>query len=292
MLYQDSWRVGAGLSLSFSPRSSLFHSSSSRSHRIVSLPLFHRVTLSLFFSCFSSRSYSREVGSSPTGGLGGRRGRYFHLESPARHTHIHARSRGGRRRGSERWRKLSHGAAHRWLWSVVHWAFAEWEIILLCSSHFPYIYTERPTVCLFSFFSLPLSLALSLSPSARQKIPPTPFAGRVTGSLDHASCTARTEGVSQPRYHHTSSTTKPPVNDNKTMIINDRNDVDEVEDNDNDTIAAWTQGERSRRRRRRRRRRWRRRWWPRRRRWRRHRNDEHRDTKPWHRHPRSKTPRR
>lgn len=104
----------------------------------------------------------------------------------------------------------------------------------------PVYLLHRPTYSMpLLVFSLPLSLALLLSPSARQKIPPTPFAGRVTGSLDHASCTARTEGVSQPRYHHTSSTTKPPVNDNrKTMIINDSNDVDEAEDNDNDTIAA------------------------------------------------------
>lgn len=111
MLYQDSWRVGAGLSLSFSPRSSLFHSSSSRSHRIVSLPLFHRVTLSLFFSSFSSRSYSREVGSSPTGGwVEGEGGIFTSRARRGTHTYTHGVGEGGDggRRGDGSYRTVRH----------------------------------------------------------------------------------------------------------------------------------------------------------------------------------------
>lgn len=103
--------MGAGLSLSFSPRSSLFHSSSSRSHRIVSLPLFHRVTLSLFFSCFSSRSYSREVGSSPTGGwVEGEGGIFTSRARRGTHTYTHGVGEGGDggRRGDGSYRTVQH----------------------------------------------------------------------------------------------------------------------------------------------------------------------------------------
>lgn len=171
MLYDDICRVGAGLSLSFSPLASLgyFTVPLSRSHRIVSLSP-HRVTLSLgFFSSFSSRSYSREVApSSHERGVGWKERAVFSPRSPARYTHIYTYGvGGGRRRGSERWRKLSHDAAHRWLRSVVHWAFAEWENYSLpCvrSSHSPYIYyADRPTVWLFSLLFLARSPLLFLS---------------------------------------------------------------------------------------------------------------------------------
>lgn len=61
-------------------------------HRIVSLPLSCRVThcflffFRLFFLLFPWL-FARGSTFLSNEGLGGRRGRYFHLESPARHTH-------------------------------------------------------------------------------------------------------------------------------------------------------------------------------------------------------------
>ena len=117
-VYEDGCRVGAGLSLSFTPLGSLLYFTLPlpRSHRIVFLSLSptlslslslslsrsHRVTLSLyFFSSFSSRGYSREVApSSHERGVGWKERAVFSPREPgAAHTHIHARSRGGRSRG-------------------------------------------------------------------------------------------------------------------------------------------------------------------------------------------------
>lgn len=184
-------------------------------------------------------------------------GGIFTSQPGAAHTHIHVRSRGREETGvgevteviarcgtSVAPERCSLGVCRvRKLFSAVC-AFLSLPVYLLRRPTYGMTLLSSLSRLLPSSLSLLRGLALTRTPSARQKVPPTPFAGRVTGSLDHASCTARTNGVSQPRYHHTSSTTESPSKRQpsetrvpRLLSEGDSGDSDhggEAEDSDND----------------------------------------------------------
>lgn len=198
----------------------LASSSSVAGSHSFSLAVSLSVTVYFFFSSsFSDRGYSREVApSSRTGGWVEGEGGIF-TSRARRGTHTYTRTEWGREETgvgevTEVIARCGTSVAPKRCSLGVCGVRNYSTVSLSLPVYLPHQYSSSPLVSpsISLYLSLSFSLSLLLAtlllclPLARQKVPPTPFAGRVTGSLDHASCTARTTGT-----RNRGTTTRPAL---------------------------------------------------------------------------------